>query len=50
MKDQADGSLAITEEKATGKVGFIRVKGDGDLLPDVPARAAARPRRRPTRT
>jgi Zn-dependent metalloprotease len=33
MTAQADGSVAVSGESATGKVGFIRVKGDGDLMP-----------------
>ena len=35
MVDQASGKVAVTREGATQKVGFIRVKGDGDLLPGV---------------
>jgi Zn-dependent metalloprotease len=41
MKDQADGSLAISGEEATGKVGFIRVKGNGDLLPGRPGASSS---------
>ena len=33
MVDRADGAVAVTREESTGKVGFLRVKGDGDLLP-----------------
>ena len=32
MRDQAQGSVAVTQEAATGKVGFVRAKG-GDLIP-----------------
>ncbi|RYB92008.1 hypothetical protein EUA93_18055 [Nocardioides oleivorans] len=35
MTAAADGSVAVTREESTNKVGFIRVKGDGDLLPGV---------------
>ncbi|NYE38703.1 Zn-dependent metalloprotease [Nocardioides cavernae] len=35
MADRADGTVAVTREEATRKVGFIRVKGEGDLLPGV---------------
>lgn len=35
MADRASGDVAVTREEATRKVGFIRVKGDGDLLPSV---------------
>ncbi len=35
MADRASGEIAVTREEATKKVGFIRVKGDGDLLPSV---------------
>ncbi|MBD3914716.1 M4 family metallopeptidase [Nocardioides hwasunensis] len=35
MAAKADGSVAVTREEATDKVGFIRVKGQGDLLPGV---------------
>ncbi|KRF34246.1 M4 family metallopeptidase [Nocardioides sp. Soil805] len=33
MTAQADTDVAVSGESATGKVGFIRVKGDGDLMP-----------------
>jgi Zn-dependent metalloprotease len=33
MTAQADTAVATSGESATGKVGFIRVKGDGDLMP-----------------
>jgi Zn-dependent metalloprotease len=35
MADRADGDVTVTREEATNKVGFIRVQGDGDLLPSV---------------
>lgn len=35
MVSEAEGGVAWTREESTGKVGFIRVGGDGDLLPDV---------------
>ena len=35
MADRASGEVAVTREEATNKVGFIRVQGDGDLLPSV---------------
>ena len=43
MKNEADGLVSLSGESATGRVGFIRVKGDGDLLPSRAAdsRAAA---------
>ncbi len=37
-KKEADGSLAISKESATGKVGFIRT--DGDLMPSRKAESA----------
>ena len=38
MKSEADGSVATSAEKSTGKVGFIRTTGAGaDLLPGVSA-------------
>ncbi|QCX27769.1 M4 family metallopeptidase [Nocardioides jishulii] len=33
MKSQAEGTTTVSAEPATGRVGFIRVKGSGDLLP-----------------
>ncbi|WP_235735055.1 PA domain-containing protein [Nocardioides alcanivorans] len=33
MQSQADGNTVVQREKATGQVGFIRAKGNGDLLP-----------------
>jgi Zn-dependent metalloprotease len=41
MTNQADGAVAISAESATGKVGFIRVKDNGDLLPGREASSAA---------
>jgi len=35
MADRASGEVAVSREGATNKVGFIRVKGNGDLLPSV---------------
>jgi Zn-dependent metalloprotease len=35
MKSTADGSVAISSERATGKVGFVRARGNGDLMPSV---------------
>jgi Zn-dependent metalloprotease len=35
MVDKASGDVAVTREESTKKVGFIRVKGNGDLLPSV---------------
>ncbi len=37
MKQQADGSVAVTREHATGKVGFVRAARKGDLLPSANA-------------
>ncbi|NYE36965.1 Zn-dependent metalloprotease [Nocardioides cavernae] len=39
MKDDARGTIRITEERATGRVGFART-ASGDLLPSVDARTA----------
>ncbi|WP_110205358.1 M4 family metallopeptidase [Nocardioides daejeonensis] len=33
MQAVADGTTVVQKERATGKVGFIRAKADGDLLP-----------------
>jgi Zn-dependent metalloprotease len=33
MKNEADGLVSLSGESATGRVGFIRVKGNGDLMP-----------------
>lgn len=35
LVDQASSDVAITREEATKKVGFIRVQGNGDLMPGV---------------
>ena len=38
MRNSADGQVVVRNDKATGKVGFVRAKGArGDLLPDVAA-------------
>ncbi|MBC2934334.1 M4 family metallopeptidase [Nocardioides sp. zg-1228] len=39
LRDQAEGSVAISKEAATGKAGFVRT--NGDLLPGRAARDAA---------
>jgi hypothetical protein len=44
MKNRADGLVSLSGERATDRVGFIRVKGDGDLMP---GRAASSPGRAP---
>ena len=43
MRDEAQGAIALSEQKATGQVGFVRAAGQGDLLPSVAgdSRAAA---------
>jgi Zn-dependent metalloprotease len=43
MKAAADGRALVNANSATDRVGFIRVKGEGDLMPSRPAgdRAAA---------
>ncbi|WP_457205921.1 M4 family metallopeptidase, partial [Nocardioides sp. P5_C9_2] len=33
MTNRADSPVTVSDESATGKVGFIRVKGNGDLMP-----------------
>ena len=35
MRNEAQGSVALSAERATGKVGFIRAGSKGDLLPTV---------------
>jgi Zn-dependent metalloprotease len=40
MLNQADGSITVSGEPATGKVGFVRVGPSGDLSPSDPARTA----------
>jgi Zn-dependent metalloprotease len=37
MKNEAQGSVALSAESATGKVGFIRAGAKGDLMPSVQA-------------
>ena len=39
MKDEAQGAVRVSKESATGKVGFIRVRGNGDLMPSKAARS-----------
>ncbi|GAA2144198.1 hypothetical protein GCM10009844_17470 [Nocardioides koreensis] len=41
MRQQADGSVALSKERATGRVGFVRAARHGDLLPSVAADDAA---------
>jgi len=41
MTNQADGAVTVSDEGATGKVGFIRVKGGGDLMPGVNGSSAS---------
>jgi Zn-dependent metalloprotease len=41
MRNEADGTVAVSSERATGRVGFIRLRGQGDLLPSVGASTAA---------
>ena len=33
MKNEADGLVSLSGESATNRVGFIRVRGNGDLMP-----------------
>ncbi|HEU5455641.1 MAG TPA: hypothetical protein VFU85_08145, partial [Nocardioides sp.] len=40
MRTQADAPVALSSEPATGRVGFVRVAGSGDLSPTDPARTA----------
>lgn len=40
MKKEASGDTAVSREDATGRIGFIRVKGNGDLLPGKAADSA----------
>lgn len=42
MRDEADGPVTFTKEKATGKVGFVRVGRGGDLLPGHDAKDATK--------
>lgn len=41
MREEATGSVRLSADRATGKVGFIRANGQGDLLPSVEAGSAA---------
>lgn len=41
MRDEATGSVRVSPDRATGKVGFIRASRQGDLLPSVDAGSAA---------
>ena len=41
MRNEADGAVVVSGERSTGKVGFIRLGGQGDLLPSVGATTAA---------
>ncbi len=42
MRDEADGSVRISTDKATGKVSFVQVQRNGDLAPSSDAGAAAK--------
>ena len=44
MKSEAEGSVRMSAESATGKVGFVRVARGGDLLPSVESRSTAKAR------
>ncbi|WP_193607764.1 M4 family metallopeptidase [Nocardioides lijunqiniae] len=35
MRDEATGRVSVTKDRATGKIGFVRAAGAGDLLPGV---------------
>lgn len=41
MKNEAQGLVALSGESATGRVGFIRLKGNGDLMPSKSASTKA---------
>jgi Zn-dependent metalloprotease len=41
MRDEASGSVRVSTDRATGKVGFVRASGQGDLLPSVQAGSPA---------
>ncbi|WP_426246637.1 M4 family metallopeptidase [Nocardioides sp. LHG3406-4] len=41
MKNQAQGSVDISKESATGEVGFVRLDGQGDLMPSVKGSSAS---------
>jgi hypothetical protein len=40
MKNEAQGTVAVSDESANGKIGFIAVRGQGDLLPTADADSA----------
>ncbi|MCW2851613.1 MAG: Thermolysin metallopeptidase [Nocardioides sp.] len=40
MRNEAAGTVTITRDRATGKIGFARASGSGDLLPAVDGRSA----------
>jgi Zn-dependent metalloprotease len=44
MKSEAEGSVRLSAESATGKVGFIRVGREGDLMPSVESRSTVKAR------
>lgn len=44
MKSDADGSVTFSQEKATGKVGFVRARQGGDLLEGATAKGPAKAR------
>ncbi|MCW2792337.1 MAG: Thermolysin metallopeptidase, partial [Nocardioides sp.] len=33
IKSEADGNVKVSTERATGKIGFVRATGNGDLMP-----------------
>ncbi|MEJ7831749.1 MAG: M4 family metallopeptidase [Nocardioides sp.] len=41
MRTAADGAVRVSSEDATGKVGFIRTTGNGDLMPSDDATSTA---------
>ncbi|MGZ6752111.1 MAG: M4 family metallopeptidase [Nocardioides sp.] len=38
MRAEAQGDLVTTRERSTGRIGFLRASGDGDLMPSMAAR------------
>jgi Zn-dependent metalloprotease len=42
IKDEAKGSVTVTKERSTGRIGFARAGTNGDLLPDHNGSAAAK--------
>jgi len=42
LRADADGSVTVTGEDATNRLGFIRAGSNGDLMPDNGARSAAK--------